>query len=192
VPTLWPGSFYNTRYAMAFLPLVAIGAAAIARFGKIPAAAALLIVFAPLALHPSQHSITWQESDVNSRARRQWTNEATTWLRTGMNPNDTYIASFGDMTGIFRSLGIPLHTTLTGDNDWAYNAALANPRVFLHTDWAVVTGGDQVQSLIYRVGLAGPRYDLMHRVTVKGEPALEIYRRVPDPLPITDDENSVP
>lgn len=197
VPTLWPSSltspsFYNTRYAMAFLPLVAIGAAAIARFGKIPALAVLLAAFAPLALHPSQHSITWQESDVNSRARRQWTNEAAAWLRTATNPNDTYIAGFGDMTGVFRSLGIPLQSTLTGDNDWEYNAAIANPKLFLHSDWAVVTGGDSIQTVIDRVWFAGPRYELMHRVTVKGEPALEIYRRVQDPLPITDDENSVP
>ncbi len=145
VPTLWPSSptnpsFYNTRYAMAFLPLVAIGAAAIARFGKIPALAALLLIFAPLAFHPSQHSITWQESDVNSRARRQWTAQAATSMRSAMNPNDTYIASFGNMTGVFRSLGVPLHNTLTGDNDWEYNAARANPKLFLHTDWAVVAG----------------------------------------------------
>jgi len=197
VPTLWPSSatspsFYNTRYAMAFLPLVAIGAAAIARFGKIPALAALLLVFAPLALHPSQHSITYQESDVNSRARRQWTTEAANWLRTVKNPDDTYFASFGDMTGVFRSLGIPLRETLTGDNDWAYNAARANPRLFLHTGWAVVTGGDEIQTALLRIGFAGPRYELMHRVTVKGEPVLEIYRRAPDPLPVTDDENSVP
>jgi len=56
--------------------------------------------------------------------------------------------------------------------------AVARPEVFLHTDWAIVTGGDEIQSMIDRARLNGPRYELKHRVTVKGEPALEIYKRV--------------
>jgi len=181
VPTLMRGSYYNTRYAMAFLPLAALGVGAIARFGRIPALVVVILAFSPLALHPGDGSITWQESDVNSRARRQWIGGAAAWLHGAMGPNDTFITSFGDMTAIYRTLGVPLRNTLTGDNDVEFTMATSNPQVFLHTDWAVVTGGDAVQSMIDRARREGPKYELMDRVTVKGEPALEVYERFDKP-----------
>jgi len=193
VPTLAPTmhSFYNTRYAMAFLPLAALGIGAIARFGKIPAAIALIAAFSPVLLHPHEHSITWQESDVNSRARRAWVGEAAAWLKTAMGPNETFITSFSDMTAVYRILGVPLRNTLTGDNDVEFVMACGRPQVFLHTDWAVVTGGDVVQGVIDRARREGPKYELMHRVTVKGEPALEIYKRAVElpALPEIDEDS---
>ena len=183
LPTLWPHSFYNTRYAMAWLPLVALGAAAIARFGRIPAIAALLVVFSTFLLHPTDHAITWQESDVNSRARREWIQQAATWLKPRMGRDETILTSFNDMTALYRTLGIPLRRTLTGDNDVEFAMAMRNPRVFLHTDWAIAIGGDEIQTVIDRARREGPRYELKFRATVKGEPALEIYKRV-DELPI--------
>jgi hypothetical protein len=185
VPTLWPHSFYNTRYAMAFLPLVALGIGAIARFGRIPAAVAVILAFSPVMLHPYDHSITWQESDANSRARRAWVGEAAAWLRTAMGPNETFITSFSDMTAIYRILGVHLRNTLTGDNDVEFVMATSKPEIFLHTDWAIVTGGDPIQGVIDRARRDGPKYDLKHTVMVKGEPALEIYKRATD-VPITD------
>ncbi len=186
VPTLKPSyaghpSFYNTRYAMAILPLAALGIGAIARFGKVAATLALLTVFSTVLLHPTEHSITWQESDVNSRARRDWTAQTAEWLKHKIGPNETFITSFGDMTGIYRTLGIPLRDTLTGDNDVEFVMAVRNPQVFLHTDWAIVTGGDEVQGALDRARRDGPRYELQQRITVRGEPALEIYKRVYDP-----------
>jgi hypothetical protein len=133
-------------------------------------------------LHPYDHSITWQESDVNSRARREWIGEAAAWLKPRMGPNETFLTSFSDMTGIYRDLGVPLRNTLTGDNDVEFVMATANPPVFLHTDWAIVTSGDDLQTLLDRARRNGPKYELAHRVTVKGEPALEIYKRI-DPVP---------
>jgi hypothetical protein len=187
VPTLWPHSFYNTRYAMALLPVVAVGVAALARFGRIPAALAVILAFTPVFLHPRDHSITWQESDVNSRARRAWIAEAANYLRQAMGPNETFITSFSDMTAIYRTLGIPLRNTLTGDNDVEFVMTMARPEIFLHTDWAIVTGGDPIQTMIDRARRNGPNFQLKYRVMVKGEPALEIYKRAPEapPLPPT-------
>jgi hypothetical protein len=180
VPGLWPSTFYNTRYALAWLPLAAFGIAGIARFGKIPAALAVVAAFSLVILHPSEHSITWQESDVNSRARREWIGQAAGWLKSAIGPNETFITGFSDMSAIYRTLDIPLHNTLTGDNDVEYAMAIANPVVFLHTDWAIVTSGDEVQTMLDRARRNGPKYELKQRVTVKGEPALEIYKRVYD------------
>jgi hypothetical protein len=39
-------------------------------------------------------------------------------------------------------------------------------------------GGDTVQGVIDKAWLHGPRYELARRFTVKGAPAIEIYRRV--------------
>ena len=54
VPTLWPHSLYNTRYAMAFLPLIALGlpAAGAARDPRLAnlAAVACSLAFAPVAV----------------------------------------------------------------------------------------------------------------------------------------------
>ncbi len=84
---------------------------------------------------------------------------------------------------IYRTLGIPLRDTLTGDNDLEWNAAMARPDLFLHTDWAVVESGDDMQTMIDRARLHGPRYELQRRVTVKGGPVIEIYKRTyEDPL----------
>jgi len=177
VPVLWPFSWYNTRYGLALLPLAALGAGSLARFGKGAAASVAFICLAIFLVHPAEHSVTWQESDVNSRARREWTQEAADWLRSRSKPTDTYLTSFNDITGIYRTLGIPLRRTLTGDNeaDW-YGAAL-RPDLFLHTDWAVVQGGDDAQGVVDRAGRRGPRFDLAQRIVVKGAPVLEIYRR---------------
>jgi len=166
---------------MAWLPLVALGVGAIARFGRIPAAVALLIAFSTVVLHPTAHPITWQESDINSRARREWIAQAATWLRPKMGRHETVFTSFSDMTTLYRTLGIPLRNTLTGDNDVEFAMACLNPQVFLHTDWAIATGGDIVQGVIDRARRFGPHYELKFRATVKGEPALEIYKRVDEP-----------
>ena len=40
-----------------------------------------------------------------------------------------------------------------------------------------MTGGDEVQGVIDRARLHGPRYELSRRITVKGQPVIEIYHR---------------
>jgi hypothetical protein len=182
VPTLWPHTWYNIRYALALLPLTALGTAALVslaspRIGKLAAMAAVAIALSPFAIHPAEHSIVWQEADVNSRARRQWIAQTAAYLRASAGPHETFFTSFGDLTAIYRTLGIPLRDTLTGDNDVEWDAAVARPDLFLHTDWAVVTGGDTAQGVIDKARLHGPRYDLARRITVKGAPAIEVYIR---------------
>ena len=180
VPALEPHGWYNIRYAMAFLPLVALGCARIAAFGRIPALAALLVAFAPFAVHFNERPITWQESDVNSRGRREWTSQAAAYLRATAGPHETYFTSFGDMTGIFRTLGVPLRDTLTGDMNPQFLMASSRPDLLLWEDWAVVMGGDDVQGIIDKARLHGPRFELSERITVKGQPVIEIYHRVYD------------
>lgn len=176
VPNLEPHGWYNTRYAMVFLPLIALAAAALARIGKLAAILAALTGLSILLIHPLAHSITWQEAEMNSRGRRDWTTQAANFLRTAGGPHDTYFSGYG-LTSIYRELGVPLKATLSGDNNPQYTMASSRPDLFLWERWAVVTGGDDVQTIIDKARLHGPRYELWDRITVKGQPVIEIYRR---------------
>jgi hypothetical protein len=149
----------------------------VARISKPVAFAVVAAALLPFVLHPSRHSVTWTEAEVNSRARRAWTAQAADYLRTAAGPPDTYFTSFGELTPIFRILGVPLRDTLTGDNDVEWAGAVARPDLFLHEDWAIVTGGDPVQTVVDKARLRGPRYELERRIAVNGAPVVEIYRR---------------
>ena len=76
VPTLWPHSWYNTRYALAALPVAALAAAGVvailpAKLHALGAAVLVLAVAASWALAGAP--VCWKESAVNSQARRAWT-----------------------------------------------------------------------------------------------------------------------
>jgi Dolichyl-phosphate-mannose-protein mannosyltransferase len=189
VPALWPHTFYNTRYGLAFLPLVALGAAALVRQFPRPLPKPLFalgivgVALSPFLIHPFTPPVTWQESEINSRVRRAWIAQTAAYLSEAAGPNQTFLTGFGELTPIYRTLGVPLRNTLTGDNDLEWNAAMARPDLFLQTDWAVVESGDDMQTMIDRARLHGPRYELQRRVTVKGAPVIEIYKRTyEDPL----------
>ena len=181
VPDLWPNSYYNTRYGLALFPSLALGAAALAALAPArarPAAALAVaaIAAAPWLVHPRPEAwITWKESQVNSVARRAWTRQAADFLATRYRAGSGVFTTFGDITGIYRHAGIPLRDTLTWDNWPLWPAAIARPDLFLWEEWAVVRGGDPVQSALLRAGFRGPRYELVKIVTVPGAPAIEIY-----------------
>ncbi|MDP9172082.1 MAG: hypothetical protein M3N54_15800, partial [Acidobacteriota bacterium] len=103
--------------------------------------------------------------------------QAVRFLGSAAGPHETFFTSFSDMTAIYRTLGVPLRDTLTGDNNPQFLMASANPALLLWEDWAVVMGGDEVQGVIDKARLQGPRYELSRRIIVKGQPVLEIYHR---------------
>ncbi len=183
VPTLEPHSYYNTRYGLSALPLLALGAgtlvaAAPQRWRLRAAVAIAAIVTAPWLLRPTPEAwITWKESQVNSSARREWTARAVEYLRPRYGAGEGIFTTFGDITGIYRELGIPLERTLTWDNWPLWPAAVARPELFLWERWAVAVAGDPVQTAILKAGLRGPRYKLETAIKVKGASVIEIYRR---------------
>ncbi|PYT17761.1 MAG: hypothetical protein DMG59_06310 [Acidobacteria bacterium] len=79
MPDLWPNSWYNTRYALAALPLAAFAGATLVTLTplrlRLPAAMILVLGAAvPWAFKTNwPPSICWKESEVNSVARRAWT-----------------------------------------------------------------------------------------------------------------------
>lgn len=183
LPSLPPHAYYNSRYGLSVLPLLAFAAAALVtiaplRWRRWAAVAVIVAACSTWLAHPSPEAwITWKEAQVNSDARREWTRRGAEFLRTNYHRGDGIITSFGDLMGIFRSAGIPIRETLTGDNGLAWNAAVARPDLFLHEEWAAVTGGDTVQTAVNRARRRNFNYDLVETIVVKGAPVVEIYRR---------------
>jgi len=183
VPNLWYGSYYNTRYGLAVIPLAAFASAALVTWtppGARGWAAFVLIAAAglPWLLHPTpERWITWKESQVNSEDRREWTRRTAAFLSPRYRRGEGVFTTFGDPTGIYRTMGLPLHETLTWDNDPQWMVTLRRPDLFLWEEWAVCVAGDPVQRTIHRARRAGLFYKLVDTIVVRDAPPIEIYRR---------------
>jgi hypothetical protein len=180
VPSLWPNSWYNTRYAVAALPLAALAAAAIV--GSLPvkaqaAGAAVLILGASIPWIFGTAPVCWKESTQNSNARRTWTRQAADYLAAHYQSGDGIIYSFGDLTGVLREAGIPLREGLHEGNRPAWDAAVLRPDLFLHEQWALAVSNDKVSAAILRSGIRGPHYELKKRIALEGSPEIQIYQR---------------
>ncbi len=185
IPPLPPHSWYNTRYALAMLPLLAFGGGALAALRKGSAAAALIVLLgASFWLFRPDHEnwITWKESEQNSLDRRPWTHAAAAYLQAHARPADTFFTTFGDISGIFREAGIHFDRTLTWDDAMPWLAAVNRPDLFLWEDWAIAQCGDPVDTAIERATELGVHYDLVTEINVPGGHPIEIYRRHDYPL----------
>ncbi len=197
VPDLWPNTYYNSRYGLALFPALAFGAAVLvslvpARAQRLAAAAVVLAAAIPWLIQPRPDAwITWKESQVNSVARRAWTREAAEYLAPRYRRGTGIITTFGDITGIFRTAGIPLRETLTWDNWPHWPAAVTRPDEFLWEEWAVAMGGDPVQTAVLRAGVNGPRYELVKIVMTPHAPVVEIYHCCIGLTQVTRDANSI-
>ncbi len=184
IPPLPPFSWYNTRYALAMLPLLAFGGGALTTLSRRPVIpAAVVFLGAIIWLLPADHQnwITWKESEQNSLARRPWTHAAASYLEAHARPTDTFFTTFGDISGAFREAGIHFERTLTWD-DWEWQAAVNRPDIFLWEDWAVAQCGDPVDEAVHRASELGVHYDLATQISVPGAESIEIYRRHEYPL----------
>jgi len=188
VPTLWPFSWYNTRYALAALPLAAFTAASMVAVlpKNLRAAGAFLLVsgVAASSVYTAVYTaalagapLCWKESSVNSVARRAWTGQAAAYLASHYQPGDGIIYSFGDLTGVLREAGIPLREGLHQGNHPSWDAAVLRPDLFFREEWALAIAGDKIAEAVARTGERGPHYELRKRIKVEGAPAVEIYRR---------------
>jgi len=179
VPDLFPNSYYNTRYAMAMVPLIAFAAAALVAIApkhlRLPAAVAIAAL--PLIAWIHDSPITWKESEVNSIARREWTQQAAQFLAANYRHGSGILFPFGDLTGVLREAGIPLREGLHEGNGAAFLAAIMRPDLFLNEEWAIGFAGDTVTTAVLRADRRGRRYQLRARIIVKGSPIVEIYQR---------------
>jgi hypothetical protein len=177
IPSLWPHSYYNSRYAIALLLPVAFAGGALVTLMPDPKrmVAAVALVTIPVAawLAFREAPICWKESEINSMARRQWTAEAAQFLAAKYQPGTGIMFPFGDVTGVLRAAGIPLREGLHEGNGPAWFAATVRPDFIHLNEWAIGFAGDEVISTVQR----GRHYALRKRITVQYVPVVEIYQR---------------
>lgn len=183
VPELWPYSYYNTRYGLALLPLLALGVAAWialapARVRGIAGVVFVAAVLAPWLAYPhADRWVCWKESKVNSEARREWTREAAQFFRQSYHRMDGIFFSFGDLTAVVQQAGIPLRETLHDSSEPLWHAALARPDLFARERWVLAVAGDAVADALHRVRTPGI-WEKVHTIIVPGASPVEIYRRL--------------
>lgn len=179
IPELWPHSYYNTRYGLAALPLIAFSAAGIvvllpARWRAPAAGFIAAIAVVPWLAHPHVADwLCWKESEVNSISRRAWTAEAAQILAREYRGGGI-LASSGDVTGIFCRAGIPLRDTVNDGNYVLWSMAVDSPVRLMNEEWAVDQAGD---TLSHAMARTRGRYLMMYRLKVADAPAIEIWRR---------------
>ncbi len=183
LPALWPHSYYNARYGTSALPLLALAAAGLValvplRMRTAAAGVAILAGMAYWFVHskPSDWPV-WQEASVNDAARRERIHQAAAYLAPRYVRGTGIVTSSYPLTSVFREMGLPLREGLMVDNGLPWLAAVQRPEFFLKQEWAIVEGGDQVQSAIDRLGRFGVTYKLEKKIIVGNQPVLEIYRR---------------
>jgi hypothetical protein len=183
LPKLWFNSYYNSRYGLAALPLLAIAGGCLTLIfpPRFRAHAATVIVFAGISAWLSRPTpenwICWKESQVNAEARQVWTRQAAQVLESQYRGGGIF-TSFGDLIGIFREAGIPLRGALHEGNVVAWMTAVQRPGFFLHEKWAVGFADGEVVAAVRKATFEhGPRYRLVRSIAVPGAPVVEIYER---------------
>ncbi len=180
LPSLWPHSYYNSRYGIALVPFCALAAGAIVlvlppRFRKFAFLIPLLAV-SPWLLHPSKQTwICWKESQVNSVDRRAWTDEGARFLSAHYRGGGI-LTSQGDVTGIYRQLRIHLSQTINIGNGPLWMEATTRPDLFHPTAWTVYQSGDSLAKSLanYPSAIAEP---VLVVTTSKFSPDLNILKR---------------
>ena len=180
VPSLWPFTYYNSRYGIAAVPLCALAAGALVlalpqRWQKFSLVIPLIAI-APWLMHPSkQNWICWKESQVNSADRRAWTAAAVRILGPSYRTGQGILTSTGDVTGIYRAAGIHLSETLNIGNGPQWFLATTRPDLFHPNVWLVMQSGDTLARTL--APKHAPYSDWFSITTTQYSPPLQVSRR---------------
>lgn len=169
LPDLWPHGYYNSRYGIAVVVLMAFAAGGLAKFRFWPLVALVPWLF---ALSP-QNWICWKESQVNSDSRRAWTKLGEEFLDARYQSGDGVLVEFGDLAGVFGKAGLPLREALHEGNGPAWFANTMPDGIVRQTKWAMAQKGDK---LALRLEEA-KSFHVVDDVVVPGAPDLLIYER---------------
>ena len=185
VPSLFPHSYYNTRYALAALPACAAAAGlAVALFPRptlraLAAAGLLALALGGWVLRPSvENWVCWKESQVNSLGRRAWTAQAAAFFRQAYRPGDGILTTGGDVLAIYQSYGLPLRETLNDGSKFPFWPAVQRPDLFWNARWAVAVSGDPISQSLRPSSRFAPLSEKVAEFTAEREPVIEIYRNL--------------
>ena len=179
VPFLYSGAYYNVRYGLSILPLLAMATAALVVVfprwmrGRV-ALVAIVAATVPWLIQPKPENwIVFQEGNKNYAGHRELERQVEDYLRPRYARGSGIVTEFGATTAIYRDLGIPLRETLTGDNGAIWSAATTGPNPFPHQQWAVVIAGDYAEQAVQKAGC----FTLEQTFKVNDAPEMHVYRR---------------
>ena len=174
VPEVFPFSHYNSRYALAALPLFAVCSAALAAaWPKLK----VVIPFAALSWLYFQAPLVKREGTVNSESRRAWTHEVATMLKADYSPGTGILMPFGDLTAILAEAGIPIRESIHQGDKLEFDRATARPDLFLDTAWVIAQSGDAASKAMIRARDKGLPYRCVKLISLKYAPVIEVWRR---------------
>jgi hypothetical protein len=180
VPFLYSGAYYNVRYGLSILPLLAVATGAIVavfpvRMRGKAAIAAVVIATVPWLIPPSPANwIVFEEGHKNYAGHRELERQVEDYLRPRYARGSGIVTEFGATTAIYRDLGIPLRETLTGDNGALWGAAQERTNPFPHQQWAVVIAGDYAEKAVLAAGC----FTLEQSFKVNDAPEIHVYRHI--------------
>lgn len=188
MPEWWPFSYYNVRYGLQLLPVLAVGLGVIAFFlcglaknemartGVVFAASALMLV--SYARVWQAQPVCYREAWVNSRTRLAFESELGRQLKD-LPPDSSILMYLGDHVGALQGQGIALKRTINegnhrpwrkpADTEGLWERALANPSQYV--DYVVATQGDEVD----RTGNLRSLVPLT-QIEIQGQPRATLYR----------------
>ena len=182
IPQLYPHSFYNSRYGMEMLPVLAIFgayalAAAVAYAGKVqalvtrlavPVGLLLVVVNTIVMMHATP--LVLKEAMVNSRGRLA-IEEPLAQQMAGFRPGAKIMMDNARYVGSLQKAGIPLRQTIGPDDYYAWRSATATPAE--EAQYVVAGASDAVASAVaaHPEGLTE-----LSIVCTTGQPCVRIYK----------------
>ena len=138
IPQLYPHSFYNSRYGMELLPVLAVFTAfalaeLVAHFGKAqplverlaqPVALMLVVINLIVMLHATP--LVLKEAMVNSRGRLAIEEPLARQMLTFL-PGQPILMENSDHVGALQQAGIPLKQTIGPSDYYRWRAAMTDP-----------------------------------------------------------------
>jgi hypothetical protein len=181
MPVWWPYSFYNVRYGLNMVPLVAVAVgltvgllAILVRLRAFTAAMtvlALVFVGASYGMIWKSGPVCLHEAAANSEVRIGLEQEAGAWLRS-LPPGSKFLMQTGYYVGVLERAGIPLKRTINETDFKLWEAALANPAA--HVDYLVAAGNDRV-AVVARMHTG--QFEPVATFQAKGQPTIVVYKR---------------
>ena len=177
IPQLYPHSFYNSRYGMELLPLLAVlpmyalwqlarRHALWMRVGP-PAAMMLVVVNTVLMLHATP--LVLKEAEVNSRGRLALEQPLAQQLQL-FHPGARILMQAAEYVGALQTAGIPLRNTVGPDDYYGWRAGLADPAKA--AQYAVANDGSVLEQAVK--AHPGSMTELMIVCTMK-QPCVHLY-----------------
>jgi hypothetical protein len=134
-----------------------------------------LISVLPWIFHPTvEHVICWKESQVNSVARRAWTNAAAEYVREHYRSGVGIASPFGDLTGIYCKAELPLRQVLHEGNGPSWLAMLKRPDLLPLTKWAITQQDDRLSKALHM----HTSYRVVTTIEVPKADRIEIWERI--------------